>query len=299
MAKMAVLKWFTFVFICFLVGCSSGIEEVRSAVSTEPQDAMAADTHQDLPTASPDVEGDAEESASDASEVGDGSDVSDAGSDTEDSVYGEMDTAPPPIPCPGACSGHGTCDGKTGICACFPLFDGAACEKCKPDHDGYPFCKPACVLLSHTYTEAPPSSSDMVKRGPSLTKTVPVYCPEHPECIGGFSEVTDFASLIFAPGCTNAKFVYKGKRHFDCAGKLIPPVAVHVILQLNGAVYWTCPVPSVMYVPSGDLTVNCEVNPKALGLLPPYSIKPYLKLMNPKGDWYGMEIGPPSPVCVP
>ena len=321
MANLAACRWFACVLIFSLVGCGSGIEEVRSAVSSDPQDASAedstakrdavappleetagdtssshVDTRSDLPTSLPDAREDVAESAPLPADVSDGSDVGDESG--VDAVDGDADTTPPLIPCPGACSEHGTCDEKTGICVCEKRFDGASCEKCKVGYEMYPICKPVCELLSHTYTEAPPSSFDIVKLE-SAIKTVPVHCPEHPECIGGFHEVTDFASLTFALGCTSGKFVYKGQRHFNCAGKLLPPVAIEIILQLNGILNWMCPGTSVSYLPTGDISINCEVNPKTLGLPPPYSIKPYVKLMRSTGLWYALEIGLPSPVCIP
>ncbi len=305
MANKALRVCLVCAFLAALLGCSSGTDVSRSAINAELPDASdsyspphSEDVRPDLPhdISKPDAGGDGDAEETQLTDVGDAAaDVDDVSGVDGD---GETDTATPSIPCPGACTGHGTCDTKTGICSCSKAFDGAACEKCKIEYEMYPICKPVCKLLSHTYTETPPASFDTVELE-GVIKTVPVHCSEHPECIGGFSEETDFASLTFAPGCTSGKFVYKGKRHFNCVGKLIPPAAAQVILRLNGALNWMCPESSVVYLPTGDITITCEVNPKTFGLSPPYSIKPYLKLMSSKGFWNGMEMGPPSPFCIP
>ena len=55
------------------------------------------------------------------------------------------------------CSNQGICDRKTGICHCFPNYEGSACERtvCPNDCSGAGVCYTAKQLAeeaSHTYT---------------------------------------------------------------------------------------------------------------------------------------------------
>ena len=103
------------------------------------------------------------------------------------------------------CSGKGTCDGNTGECACFPNYEGIACERTS--------CSNSCNEAGVCFTE------QQLATEAGKTYDTPWDATKHVGCICDIGRRGPDCSQIECPSGTDPLKGYGNSQGRDCSGR--------------------------------------------------------------------------------